>query len=414
MTRPVLIHEPLYGGHHFQYVRVLVEGLLSLGQPVALALAPGASDRDEFKVHLGDLLGDVQLTRTVAGPTPPSFKQWRRVAADLIKITGELRPRRVILPYTGGVPAGLGSRRWPWPFDDIPLEGLVMRGAWAYPAGSTKARLQTQLNLRLLLRVPWQRLHILDPLAYFGLTRALGRIPETFRLIPEPVETIAPVPPAQARAQLGLPAEGRWAVVTGAQDERKGSDRLLAAFAAADLPEDARLLLAGRVSEGVRRWLNDHGERWTASGRVCLIDRYLTDQEHDLALNSADFVVAPHVRAVGSSGLLVRAAALRKPVLASNFGWIGWATATFGLGRTVDVENPAAYRDAVSTLYRSPPAHSGAGPDRFAQYHTQANQTAHLLELTATEAHAQTASQPLRWEQVFADVPPPDGHTVRF
>lgn len=378
----VMIFEPISGGHHLHYVKVLTEGLLNLGAEVLWALPTGSLKTEEFQVHLAALSNRIAFTRSVPPLVTANFRGWRSASKVLLDLTSEVRPDRVMLPYTGGLPAALGSRLRPWPFHDVKLEGLVMRGAWAYPATTYRAAVQNRLNLRLLLRVPWDRLHILDPLVFAWLTdyRIWGY--ERCRLIPEPVESIARVPPEKARAQLGLPPDGRWLVVTGMQDRRKGSDLLLNAFVNSELPHDARLLLAGKASRDVIQQFEATKRCAEWGSRIFLLDRYLTDHEHDLALNAAEYMAAPHPRPVGSSGLLVRAAALGKPVLATDYGWVGWATQCFGLGRTVNVNEPAQYRNAITHFFDDPPTFGNERTSAFVDYHCQANQIAHWLTQT--------------------------------
>lgn len=377
-----LIFEPAITGHHLHFVRILTRGLLDLGVRVVLGLPEGAADAPEFAVHLADLADRVELSRPVVKPATPTTRAWRAVGEDLVRLTGELRPDRVFLPYTGGLPLALGLRWRPWPFPDVALEGLVMRGGWAYPSPSRKAAFRQRMLLHLLRRVPWDRLHLLDPLPYFWMQQRGKLDAQRHHLIPEPVEPIAEVSPTDARQRLGLPTDGRWAVVTGQQDSRKGIDRLLRAYAEADTPDDARLLLAGKASDEIRGWVNRDGQALVAQGKLHQIDRYLSEEEFDLALNAADTMVAPHFRPVGSSGLLVRAAALNKPVLATDYGWTGWATQTFGLGRTVDIEDPAAYAEALTALFRDPPAFGNGHTAGFVAYHTLDNHLAHWLAQT--------------------------------
>ena len=77
---------------------------------------------------------------------------------------------------------------------------------------------------------------------------------------------------------------------------------------------------------------------------------------------------------------MVRAAAAGRPVIASDYGWVGWVTKEFGLGTAVNVRDIDAFSAAIeSTLDR--PAHLGGSEaaNRFRKYHTVANQKAHWL-----------------------------------
>jgi len=161
-------------------------------------------------------------------------------------------------------------------------------------------------------------------------------------------------------------------------------------------------LLAGKLSREFSEDLKREAADALRSGRLVVIDRYLSEEEHALALNAADMIAAPQPDAVGSSGLLVRAAALRRPILASDFGWIGWATKTFGLGRTVNVSDPIAYAKAIQASFASTPAFGNTLTERFQRYHRLSNHVAHWL--VDTRAAMGIAPSPTidRWEDLFA------------
>jgi glycosyltransferase involved in cell wall biosynthesis len=91
-------------------------------------------------------------------------------------------------------------------------------------------------------------------------------------------------------------------------------------------------------------------------------------------------VAVTHLRQIGSSGTLVRAAAAGRPVVASDFGWIAWATGAFGLGSTVNVSNVEAYVEAIERAFKSCGHYQPtAAAEQFCRYHTIANQKAHWV-----------------------------------
>jgi hypothetical protein len=154
------------------------------------------------------------------------------------------------------------------------------------------------------------------------------------------------------------------------------------------------------MSTSIRKWVDGPGKLLTDRGRLHTIDRYLTEEEHDLALNAADFIGALHYRPIGSSGLLVRAAALRKPVLATDFGWIGWATNKFELGRTVNIEDFSSYSTGLTTMFSSQPILHAHKAQLFARYHTQDNQRAHILDSTFAYRTTEFNEAMLYWSEV--------------
>jgi glycosyltransferase involved in cell wall biosynthesis len=77
---------------------------------------------------------------------------------------------------------------------------------------------------------------------------------------------------------------------------------------------------------------------------------------------------------------MVRAAATNRPVIASDYGWVGWVTKKFGLGTAVNVTDTAAFAAAIDTSLDQPTrSEPTAAADRFRQYHTVQNQKAHWV-----------------------------------
>jgi len=133
-------------------------------------------------------------------------------------------------------------------------------------------------------------------------------------------------------------------------DERKGIDRLVRAFAAARLRDDDRLLLAGRLSESLRRLIQADFADLISRDRLVLMDRYLTDDELCASVTAMDLICTPYPRHVGSASIVIRAAATGRPTLGVDYGWIGFVIPRFQLGWTCAVD---AIPDLAMALARA-------------------------------------------------------------
>jgi glycosyltransferase involved in cell wall biosynthesis len=300
---------------------------------------------------------------------------------ELVGLIAETKPDWVYVPYAdtltqvAAARSLLRGKHW---LRQVPIEGQVMRGRYAYPAHGLKQQLASATTRWLMQRSAWRVTHLLDTLVYNNLQ---GTSQSTeYRLIPEPVERLPEVDRAEARRALGVPIEGRYVATVGGMDPRKGIDLLLAAFARANLNNDDRLLLVGKMNQAMRELVaRDYGKLVDA-GRLQMVDRYVSDFELGCGFLAGDVLVTPHPQQVGSSGTMVRAAAAGRPVIASDFGWVGWVTKKFGLGTAINVRNLNAFAAAIeSTLERPPDPRGGASADRFRRYHTVENQKAHWL-----------------------------------
>jgi glycosyltransferase involved in cell wall biosynthesis len=121
----------------------------------------------------------------------------------------------------------------------------------------------------------------------------------------------------EARARLGLPAEGPIFVTPGFIHPDKGAER-----AAGALGPVGRLYIVGSVKDRTPRNL-DYLERLrevaARTERVELVERFLEEEELDTWVAAADAVVLPYRRS-WSSGALARAQALGVPAIVTSVG----------------------------------------------------------------------------------------------
>jgi glycosyltransferase involved in cell wall biosynthesis len=382
MTGPrCLIYERDVTGHRLQHVRHLTEALLEVGCEVVVALQSDAPDRDEYKVHLAPLESHFQLRHDLISQQGADYSSIARRVDELLGTITLERPDWVYIPYADMMTQAAavrsllhGSRD----FRATPIEGQVMRGRYAYPADSLRGRIGSAASRWLTQRSPWRVTHLLDTWVYNNL-RGTASVTE-FRLIPEPVEPLPQVDRIEARRLLGIPTSGRYVATTGLMEPRKGIDLLLAAFARAKVQQDDRLLLIGKMHKAIRDLISRDYQSLLNAGRIVVVDRYVSDFELGCGFMAGDVLVTPHPCQVGSSGTLVRAAAALRPIIASNFGWVGWVTQQFELGACVDVTDPMAFATAIeSTLNYTAVWRRGEKAARFCQYHTVKNQKAHWL-----------------------------------
>jgi glycosyltransferase involved in cell wall biosynthesis len=260
----------------------------------------------------------------------------------------------------------------------VPIEAQIMRGKYGYPPQTRVDALSAAANRWLTRRSPWHVTHVLDPFA----VRALEPLPHdrAIRLIPEPVEPLPALGQREARTALQLPDNGRYLAFVGGAEARKGIEFLVTAFARAKLAHDDRLLFVGRVAKSIREWLHDEHSTLLRQDRIMMVDRYVSDFELDCGFLAGDVVAVTHPRQIGSSGTLVRAAAAKRPVLASDFGWVAWVTVAFHLGAVVNVLEIDRYSAAIETALESASRHRVCeAAERFCQYHSVANQKRHWV-----------------------------------
>jgi glycosyltransferase involved in cell wall biosynthesis len=376
-----LVFEPDVSGHRLQHVRHLTDALLEIGCSVTLALQTDCREHPEYQVHLQALEPRVGLFAHSDPYQSPTFVSRRGRISELKNTISATDPDWVYVPYADGLTQIAALERLihgSGVFGRLPVEAQIMRGKYGYPQRSALDALNSAANRWLTRRSAWRVTHVLDPLALRGLEPLPCE--KSYRLIPEPVESLPELDRQQARAALGVPSDGRYLSFVGCAHRWKGIELLLSAFARTRLGGNDRLLFIGQMAKPMREFIEREYETLLRQGRIVLIDRYVSDFELDCGFLASDVVTVPHPRQIGSSGTLVRAVAARRPVLASDFGWVGWVSRKFKLGTTVNVTNIESYESAISeALEGSANYRASDAAERFCKYHTIANQKAHWV-----------------------------------
>ena len=184
-------------------------------------------------------------------------------------------------------------------------------------------------------------------------------------LVPHRVEARATTR-REARARLGLSDDsGPVFVCPGFIQPSKGMDRAVDGFAAA-VPNGGSLYIVGSVREPspeLERYAHELEEACRKVPGVTLVDRFLPDEEFDLWVSAADWVVLPYRRS-WSSGVLARAHALGRPAIVAAVGGLVEQAGDGDLLVHDDQELAAAMREAVARapgMVGDGPAASGHG-----------------------------------------------------
>jgi len=380
----VLIYEPDFAGHRMTVVRVLCSAILELApEDLALATTAAAAASDEFRVQVGGPLRDrvrvVTVPKTDAGGGVVA-KSVRR-ARQLARVVREQRADHCYVPFADGLAQIVGAMRAVglvrWPVGTA-AECLLMRLEHGLRPGLPG---RARAVAGALAAGPWDRVHVNSVGAYDRLRAVAPRgLADRVRLMPDPIDAAPrlPVGHAAARRELGLPVGGRLVVLPGTVDRRKGADRLVRAFAAADLLEDDRLLLIGPHRDGLAGIIREAASGLDP-GRIVSVDRYVDDHTLNLALAAADVVAVPYVGHTGSVSMAIRAAAAGRLALGSaDVPWLADTLPRFGLGRVCDVRDPAAFGAAIrAALDASADFALAEAGRRFVAYASPDNVAAH-------------------------------------
>jgi glycosyltransferase involved in cell wall biosynthesis len=372
----VLIYNPLYKGHHLNWVRLLADACAPYAQRVTFATCAQAAASPEFGEHLrvmpanfavDDSMGALELTgKRFEGPSVA-----RRGWADLDAAIRRHKPDRVYIPHADILAMARIPRGTALPIDPSRIDAIFLSASFAYGGLSLRQRLRSFYEFRGFRQLPVGRLLLIDPIAHEWLRENHAAIARRSELLPDPVSPVGIHDKCAARSELGLPVDGRWISCVGVLDSRKGVDEFVDAFAAAPLAPTDRLLLAGSATPPVHAAVAAARAR-IGDGRIFMLDRLLSNREFALSVSAADLVAVAHrfPDHLGSASVLIRAVAAERPVLASEAGWPGYVTRENSLGWIY----PQARAHRPQAIARSLSAAQGFGlspPARaFADFHS--------------------------------------------
>lgn len=379
----VLVFENSLSGHRANYVRLLGEALLSLDVDLKLALPKNALDTVEGNCFLADLINHAEHIPLENISTELSVRKNSKRRFQMLRETIlSSKANHVFVPYADGITQAWGMHINPqscFPKGVI-LEGLMMRGGFAYPTENIKQKLSRELSWKFQQRSRWDRLHQLDPLVYSEIHRRDANFAKRVRLIPDPVEPLSTNDRSRACKLLGITESSTIITCPGAVREQKGCDKLVEAVDQLRCVQDIKLILWGKHSEKVLRVLRGVKN----PDRFYSIDRFASDLEFDALFAAADLVAVCYPRHIGSASILIRATRAKKPILASDWGWIGWACEGFDLGLTCDATDSETIQRAIGDLLKQAPNSiqtSSRKSDAFSEFHSISNHINHWTQL---------------------------------
>lgn len=199
------------------------------------------------------------------------------------------------------------------------------------------------------------KLFCLDSLAVDALRSLKGKT--SIYALPEPFEMPKinlDITKRINRKTLGIKDKGIVFLIFGALSYRKGIFQVLQALEllSTEKQKKSTLLLVGAVTVTETEKIYAAIERIKTNTEVQIIlkDEFIPDTHLPAYFAITDVVLTLYQKHVGSSGILIWAAAFEKPILSSNYGLMGLLALEHQLGLTVDSANPTAIKAEIETL----------------------------------------------------------------
>lgn len=386
----LLLFDAEAGGHHPEYVRHVVDALAAAGEPYTVVLAVPQEMLDahpELTAH-GARLAPLCAPASSEGPWAASRSRWVQLEAAV----REHRPTDVLLLYADSLLPTL-SRHTRLPGTPR-LVTIHFRPPVHQPGIGVRDRLRDVVkrrHLRRTLRHPEMRVALsLDPRPVTALRAQAGGTAVLPLADPVPAPVLTPAERDEAnrqfRDQFGLGSEHHLMVLFGALERRKGIFQTLDAVLRLPKASAARLAVAfvgpvhpedtAAFAEAVA------ATKSVTAARIVVQDGFVkSERAIESVLSAADTVLLPYQRHIGSSAVLIRAAALARPVISQDVGLVGEWTRAHHLGRAVDSTDPAALARAMQDAIDDPRgAFDPAEATAFASAHTPQAFVATLLD----------------------------------
>ena len=355
----LLLYEPNAGGHQSEFLAWLVQawddedGCLMVAAPaLALSLPP-----------LNEALQDTPSARTIELPPPQKGARDELSRLEPLRQLAQAHTHGAILSMTfEHLLLALATRR---PFE-ASISALALRPTLHYTAiGSppetlregTERWAKRWLTASALRHPSVSTLFSLDPTAV-PMLRGLAPGARV-HAVNDPVPPM-PSSKEDLKAVYGIEPGRVLALHAGLLDERKGVFVLLDALHQLDPSTQQKLcvLMAGRLHAAVADEVYRRASEIQRDTDIQLIldTGYIPDDRLAGLTRAADLILLPYQRHVGSSGLLLRAAASDTPVVCQSFGLLGHLVRTHALGQAVDTSSPDTVATALSTAIDTPRA----------------------------------------------------------
>jgi glycosyltransferase involved in cell wall biosynthesis len=236
----------------------------------------------------------------------------------------------------------------------VEAETLMMQVRFAYSESTLMRRARASSIRACIHHSGFSRLSTIDVVSLEALGKLHPQLARQIHPMPDPVFHSGALPADQARRKLGIPLEGKYIATTGSLDARKGVDRLIQAFNGAQLSPDWRLLIAGKAQPDIKDALQRDLAPLVEKGRAVWINRFLSDDEITAMFSAMNILCTPYIGHLGSSGIVIHAAHVGVPVLATDYGWCGDMIPRLGIGWVCDTANDKTFIAALEHAASQP------------------------------------------------------------
>ncbi len=323
-------------GHRFEYCRILADFFISLGTDVRIITSRSAISSSAFLCHIAPIKEDLTVLDLVDSYLPKNIFHCLRILNRVASCIRESNANAIYIPDGTTITyfaSMLNRFRLYDKSNSQKVKALIMGGLHGY--SEQRRSIFKKAIYGFLPFHPWAQLFHLDAFQVEYLKKYVPRI----SLMPDPIPNFNVTTTIRAREELGLPINDLLIGFPGSIELSKGVDLLIAAFEKSiySIDPSCKVVLVGEFLTNTKSYILDRFSRLVKDGRVLIIDKFLTKDEMEYAVQALDVVCFPYRRAFQSSGVLLRSIVLRKQILATREGWFGKTLGDLGFGELVDI-----------------------------------------------------------------------------
>lgn len=333
----LFIFEPNTGGHHPVWLQYIVEDFLYAGYRLTLGvdLLKMKPFFEKTAPHLVDRVIWVDVLN--------DKRHWRNtnVLKTLAHMDGEIGADHIFLPNLDVMMSDISRWAAVGSFPPQCLKGRLS-GVYHRPMpldveqkGLTN--LWKRIGLRRLLTEGWfKNIYFVDEFLADAVTHLFSGA--NYYTLPDPWDgDFSIYDRLSARQALGIPEQAVVWLHYGVGAKRKGLSFVLNAFNRLLIEDRPFLLIAGQLKPDAE--LEGLLSHWVSHHKAYVLNRYVSDLEEKQCFAACDGVLLPYLSHYGSANVLSRAAAAKRPVIASDFHLLGQRVRYYGLGYVFENEN---------------------------------------------------------------------------
>lgn len=364
----ILIVEPEATGHRMVlYVRILIQEIIRRGWDFILMTTKKATEHESYNIVKTDigreidvvLMDEVKIFKNINIFTLIArqyfyYNAFKKKVIELKKCIDIDYVYLMSFEYCDKIISIKGS-----PFNDIPFGGMFVSIKFHHYAMGLGRKSRNdyfyEKMLHFMLRCKQLKIcNYIDEVYDEYVAKRNIRKSNKMIYVPDIGELKGCIDKNGAREILKIKEETFIVLVYGTMTKRKGVANLFLAIN--EMVENRKIvvLLAGKQDEYIKNLLKSRIVKdIKKKAELIVYDKFLNEEEEYVSFKVADAVWLGYDKVFsGASGVMVQAASLGIPVIASKYGVVGWTVKKYGIGELIDPEDKVGVANVLKKIIK--------------------------------------------------------------